>query len=95
MITSHLRRPDGTLVSPVSEEAMRQALASGDGLLWIDLEAASAAEASVLSDVFQFHHLTIEDCFNTHVDPAKIDDYGDYLFLISQAISSVDGGERL
>ena len=95
MITSHLRKPDGALISPVSDEAMRQALASGEGLLWIDLEAASEAEASILSDVFQFHHLAIEDCFNTHVDPAKIDDYGDYLFLISQAISSVDGDGRL
>jgi magnesium transporter len=95
MITSHLRKPDGALVSPVSEEAMRQALASGEGLLWIDLEASSEAEASILSDVFQFHHLAIEDCFNTHVDPAKIDDYSEYLFIITQAISYEADRERL
>jgi magnesium transporter len=95
MITSYLRKPDGSLLSPVGPEAMRQALASGEGLLWIDLEASSEAEASILNDVFQFHHLTIDDCFNTHIDPAKIDDYGDYLFLIAQAIINPEQSARL
>jgi len=95
MIVSYLRNPDGSLTSPVSEEAMRQALASGEGLLWIDLEAPSEEEASLLSEVFHFHHLAIEDCFNSHVDPAKIDDYGDYLFIIAQAIRDEGRGERL
>jgi len=40
---------------------------------------------SVLSEVFHFHSLTIDDCLNTFVDPPKVDDYGDYLFLITQA----------
>src|ERR1700675_2301872 len=95
MITSFLRKPDGSLLSPVDPEAVRQALASGEGLLWIDLEAASDAEASLLSEVFHFHHLAIEDCFNSHVDPAKIDDYGDYLFLIAQAITNPEQTARL
>jgi magnesium transporter len=95
MITSYLRKADGAVLSPVSDEAMRQALASGEGLLWIDFEASSEAEASILSDVFHFHHLTIEDCFNTHVDPAKIDDYAEYVFIITQAISYEAASERL
>jgi magnesium transporter len=95
LITSYLRKPDGSLLSPVDPEGVRQALASGEGLLWIDLEAASDEEASLLSEVFHFHHLAIEDCFNSHVDPAKIDDYGDYLFLIAQAITNPEQTARL
>ena len=95
MITSYLRRPDGSLASPVDEEAIRQALASGEGLLWLDLEGVSRDEGSVLRDVFGFHPLAIDDCFNQHIDPAKIDDYGDYIYLIAQAISYEERTERL
>jgi magnesium transporter len=95
LITSYLRQPDGTVVSPVSETQMRAVLSSGQGLLWVDIEAADRAEASLLSDVFDFHHLAIDDCFNRHVDPAKIDDYGHYLFVIAQGLSAEATGERL
>jgi magnesium transporter len=95
VITSYLRK-DGTVTSPVSEDAIRQTLAAGEGLLWIDLEAASQDEATpLLRDIFGFHHLAIEDCFNTHIDPAKIDDYGDYVFIIAQAISSGQEAKRI
>jgi magnesium transporter len=95
MITSYLRKPDGSLLSPADPEAVRQALTSGEGLLWIDLEAPSEEEASLLREVFHFHHLAIEDCFNSHIDPAKIDDYGDYLFIIAQAITNPEQSARL
>jgi magnesium transporter len=95
MITSYLRR-DGALTSGLDAASMRRAVEAGEGLLWVDLEAASREEAlPILRDVFGFHHLTIDDCFNTHVDPAKLDDYGDYLFIIAQAVSTRDGGKRL
>ena len=29
-----------------------------------------------------FHPLTIDDCYNTLIDPPKVDDYGTYLFVI-------------
>ncbi len=32
------------------------------------------------------HALTIEDCLSPHVDPAKIDDHGDYIFVVVQAL---------
>ncbi|MDO8611791.1 MAG: magnesium/cobalt transporter CorA, partial [Dehalococcoidia bacterium] len=44
------------------------------------------ADVAVLRDVFHFHPLTIEDCVSPHVDPAKIDDHGDYLFVVVQAL---------
>jgi len=95
VITSYYRRSDGEVASALSPDALRSALASPDGLLWVDLEAASREEASLLSEVFGFHHLAIDDCFNRHIDPAKIDDYGEYLFIIAQAVAYESLARRL
>jgi len=95
MITSYYRSPDGQVTSSLDNGALRAAIGSGQGVLWVDLEAASREEAALLSSVFDFHHLAIDDCFNRHIDPAKIDDYGHYLFIITQAISYQAKTERL
>ncbi|MDZ4279076.1 MAG: magnesium/cobalt transporter CorA [Dehalococcoidia bacterium] len=86
MKATFYRSPDGTLTSPVDDAAVKRIVASGEGALWVDFEGTSREEAGLLSDVFRFHDLTIDDCFNRHVDPAKIDDYGRYLFIIAQAM---------
>ncbi|MEX0684152.1 MAG: magnesium/cobalt transporter CorA [Dehalococcoidia bacterium] len=84
------RLPDGTC-NPITTDAegLRAALADskGQGLLWIDLFITSPEDAWPLSDVFGFHPLTIEDCVSPRVDPAKIDDYGDYIFIVVQALT--------
>ncbi len=87
MISTYLRSPDGTVQSSLSDEAIGQALATKQGLLWVDLESATREEAGgLLAETFGFHPLAVDDCFNLHVDPAKVDDYGDYIFVIAQAI---------
>lgn len=95
MIASYLRTSDGALITPVSEEQMRHTISSGAGLLWVDIQSTERAEARLLSDVFAFHRLAIDDCFNQHIDPAKIDDYGSYIFIIAQAISAKATTERI
>jgi magnesium transporter len=95
VITSLYRDPNGTITVGLDESALVSLLASGTGLLWVDLEHPSDEETAILSRVFHFHRLAIDDCLNEHVDPPKIDDYGDYLFVIVQGIQ-VDGqGDRL
>jgi magnesium transporter len=81
------RSSDGRIVHAVGDGALKEALADEDGLVWLDLTVRLEEDASVLRDVFAFHELTIEDCVSERVDPARIDDYGDYLFLIVQAIT--------
>jgi magnesium transporter len=95
MITAFYRAPDGTVARPAGDAAFRECLARGEGVLWIDHESATRGEASALRDVFGFHQLAVDDCFNQHIDPAKVDDYGDYLFIIAVAIRLEDGGTRL
>ena len=96
MISSYFRGSDGRVAAGLSDDLIRQALASGEGVLWLDLEAVTRDEGQpLLADIFQFHHLAIDDCFNRHVDPAKIDDYGGYVFVVDQAISYKAKAERM
>lgn len=53
--------------------------------VWIDLEAPDADELALLDDPFGFHPLAIEDCLTREHQP-KIEDFGDYLFLIARGI---------
>ena len=70
----------GTRFGRCSLKDLPRLLAAPDALVWVDLESPDAREVAVLSEVFRFDHLTIEDCLNTYVDPPKADDYGDYLY---------------
>jgi magnesium transporter len=49
--------------------------------VWVDLESPTEEETQVLSAVFNFHPLAIEDCIAESHLP-KLDDFGDYLFLV-------------
>jgi magnesium transporter len=70
----------------LSLDQMRRAIDSGKGLLWVDIDDSDQTSIQVLREVFRFHPLAIEDCFNDRVDTAKIDDYGSYLFVVSQSV---------
>jgi magnesium transporter len=53
--------------------------------LWVDLEAPTPEEGEILSRVFNFHPLAIEDCWHEPQN-AKVDDYGDYLFIVVHGV---------
>jgi len=57
-----------------------------DGVsVWVDLQAPTLEEAEILSRVFGFHPLAIEDCWHEPQHP-KVDDYGAYLFLVVHGV---------
>jgi magnesium transporter len=89
------RSSDGRITWADDDDTLREALADKDGLVWLDLTIRSEEDASVLRDVFAFHELTIEDCVSPLVDPARIDDYGEYLFIIVQALTVYEADEEL
>ncbi|MGQ9572768.1 MAG: hypothetical protein ACUVV3_06240 [Dehalococcoidia bacterium] len=51
--------------------------------------------AAILHEMFRFHPLTVEDCLSPHVDPAKIDDHGEYIFIVVQALSEYQRDREL
>jgi len=55
-------------------------------MLWIDLDQPTPEEVSaILEKLFGFHPLTIEDCVTDSPVP-KLENYGDYLYLVAHAI---------
>ena len=59
------------------------------------MEKPTTEEESLLSEVFHFHHLAIEDCISQAHHSAKIDDYSDHLFIITHSINYNAPGEQL
>lgn len=58
------------------------------GVLWVDIGGEPAEPASdVLIKGFGFHYLAVDDCLNGRVDTPKIDDYGDYIFIVAQRLT--------
>ncbi len=93
--TAFYRTGDGALVETADPAEFRRALEDPQALLWLDLFTRSEEDAAVLREVFGFHPLTIEDCLSPRLDPAKIDDHGEYLFVVVQALTTYHPDQEL
>ncbi len=87
-VRSVFRPSTGELQFDLDADAMRAARDDASGLLWVDVHVDGREQGDrILRDIFGFHALTIDDCYNTLIDPPKVDDFGDYLFVIVHAVS--------
>jgi len=57
---------------------------------WIDLTEQDELSLALLRERFDFHPLTIEDCSHFDQRP-KAEEYGEYLFLVTQGFACGDG----
>lgn len=96
-----VRRDGEELRTGLAPAEIAQALADEGALVWVDIEAGGRATGgreageAILRDVFHFHQLAIDDCYNTLIDPPKVDDYGAYLFIIVHDVTYDDAAGRL
>jgi magnesium transporter len=61
-------------------------LVPGSGVwLWVDMSNPTPEDARILTDVFKFHDLAIEDAM-AEIHHPKVDSYGSYLYLILHGI---------
>ncbi len=81
MITIFTYSKEEGFLASVAVENLPVLLRDPRRQIWVDLEAATVEEALILSRDFNFHPLAIEDCIAETLLP-KIDDFGDYLFLV-------------
>jgi magnesium transporter len=95
MMCSLYRAQDGSLRTNLSSDEITTALEDKQGLLWVDLmdEAPEACEP-ILRETFGFHPLAVEDALQ-EVHVPKLDDWGQYLYLVLHAIDfdKQNGGE--
>jgi magnesium transporter len=65
--------------------------AGSDASVWVDLEAPTEEEAAVLTEVFAFHDLSVEDALSEIHHP-KVETYPGYLYVILHGIDSSAAG---
>jgi magnesium transporter len=63
-----------------------------DEYFWLDLKDVGEGDAATLAEVFSFHPLAIEDMLKRGQRP-KLDDFGDYMFLVYYGAAVGESGE--
>ena len=54
-------------------------------VVWVDLDQPTPEESRILTEVFRFHELSIEDAL-AEIHQPKIESYGEYLYLVLHGI---------
>lgn len=82
MIRILYRHRSGTLIRDLPHTQLADAVRDSQARLWIDMVAPTDEELEqILTQVFRFHPLAIEDAVRDSHLP-KVDDYGAYLYLV-------------
>lgn len=86
MIRSLYHTREGHLRTELSPDEFATALEDTQGLLWVDLSGESPdACTSILRETFGFHPLAVDDALEEAHVP-KIDDWGQYIYLVLHAV---------
>jgi magnesium transporter len=65
--------------------ALPALLADRSRLFWLDLQSPTDGEFALLSSVFHFHPIAVEDAMRPHQRP-KVDEYDGYFFLTADEV---------
>jgi magnesium transporter len=74
-----------------SPEELDLLVATGEGLVWVDIPTCDQECTRVLTEVFGFHPLAVRDCTERNQVP-KIHAYSDHVFLVLHAPERGQGG---
>ncbi len=80
---------DGVRHRPV--EDLEMLVATGEGLVWVDIPACDQEAVRVLTEVFGFHPLAVQDCVERNHVP-KVHAYADHVFVVLQSPEGGQGG---
>ena len=77
--------PDDCVETEISDMTQLRDLVDDSSVTWIDVDGLGDADVVVrIGEMFGLHPLAMEDVVNVH-QRAKVEMYGDYLFLIARA----------
>lgn len=91
---SWFRDAHGKLHHNLDRAALHHALASGEGLLWVDTAAENPEQRALLSDVFKFHPLSIEDTTSAE-GRVKVEEFPEYMLVVVRGVRFVAETEDL
>jgi magnesium transporter len=82
--------PEGCETQQTTDPASALAAVGKRAVTWIDVQGLGGAEPILeLGKRFGLHPLALEDVVNTHQRP-KVEDYGQYLFLVARLLLSAE-----
>ena len=78
--------PEGNVSLDLDLDGLSEALGKAEGLLWVNLDGEDLETCRlVLHDRFGFHPLAVDDALDESHVP-KVDDWGDYLYLVLHSV---------
>ena len=83
---SYFLTPEGSIEKELSEVAIRDALESGLGSIWLDLNGPTAEDGEFLQQAFGLHPIAVDSCLDMVAQVPKVDDYDDHIFIVSRGI---------
>ncbi|MCC6441853.1 MAG: magnesium/cobalt transporter CorA [Armatimonadetes bacterium] len=87
MIRSLYRTPEGHYRAGLRTEEFGDVLQQEEGLLWVDFQGEPPESCEpILRNTFRFHPLAIDDALQESHVP-KVDDWGEYLYLVFHALN--------
>ena len=82
----------GAVKTDLTPAEIAAAVNSGTGTLWVDIDNRDPEAVQLLSDVFHFHPLAIEDSLNPQ-SRVKLEEYPNFLILIVRTVAFVEHTE--
>ncbi|CAN5170102.1 magnesium/cobalt transporter CorA [soil metagenome] len=90
VLSATLIERDGDAIEPADRAAIEEQLRAGE-FFWLDLQEPDESDFELLRQAFEFHPLSIEDS-QDFGQRAKLETYGDYIFLVVYGWSPDDDG---
>ena len=78
--------PKTGIRNDLSRDEIARIVESGEGTLWVDVDTRDPGDVAILSDVFHFHPLAIEEATNPQ-SRVKLEEYDKYLLLIVRTVA--------
>ncbi|MBU4149918.1 MAG: magnesium/cobalt transporter CorA [Candidatus Omnitrophica bacterium] len=77
--------PNKKFHEDLNVDQIQRILQDKQGILWVDMRRPDEKELKILSDVFNFHPLAIDDCSH-YTDLPKIDEFEDHVFIVIHSV---------
>ncbi|MEP7000059.1 MAG: magnesium/cobalt transporter CorA [bacterium] len=84
-LTGMMRLSDGTIHDITTLDDVRAAAANTEATFWVDLDVSRPEEALLLTEVFHFHPLAIEDALSS-ASRVKVDEYPTFLVVVARVV---------
>ena len=85
-LIAHYLDAENQIHRNIDTDEVISAYRSQTGLLWLDFLKPDDSERELLLDQFQFHPLVVDGAINPDVRSARVEDFGDYIYVNARSV---------